>query len=114
MASLRDVADQCIVVCYKEDVSDLTEALRATGITPVIQRGTYTPEELKRPAAVRCLMNHRDAWRAASERTGYTIVCEGDFVPCRDMGSLPVFWPLDNPRAWGYLYQGSPRVLSLV
>src|SRR5262249_25536939 len=25
-----------------------------------------------------------------------------------------VFWPLENDDAWGYLYQGSPRLLAVV
>jgi hypothetical protein len=27
---------------------------------------------------------------------------------------MPVFWPQEKALAWGYLYQGSPRVLALV
>jgi hypothetical protein len=50
----------------------------------------------------------------ASENWGYTMICEADFVPCAQLGSLPVFWPIEKPLAWGYLYQGSPRLLSVV
>ena len=30
------------------------------------------------------------------------------------MGSFTSFWPLDDDLAWGYLYQGSPRILAMV
>jgi hypothetical protein len=56
-------------------------------------------------------MNHRNAWRIASENEGYTLICESDFVPCRGLGEFPIFWPPANPLAFGYLYQGSPRLL---
>jgi hypothetical protein len=50
----------------------------------------------------------------AATHDGYTLICEADFVPCLRMGSLPVFWPLRDLLAWGYLYQGSPRLLALI
>ncbi len=114
MPLLRDTISECIVLCYREDIGDLVRALTQTGFRTTEQRGVYSPEELKRPAAIRCFMNHRDAWRRASQSDGYTLICEADFVPCMDLGSLPVFWPIDDRHAWGYLYQGSPRVLSLI
>src|SRR5262249_37412065 len=30
------------------------------------------------------------------------------------IGDFQIFWPLENERAWGYLYQGSPRLLAVV
>jgi hypothetical protein len=59
-------------------------------------------------------MNHYEAWRRTAGSEGYMLICESDFVPCVDLGSLPTFWPLQNPLAWGYLYQGSPRLLALI
>ena len=77
-------------------------------------RASYASLELEYPAATRTFMNHRHAWQIAAGATGYTLVCEADFVPCRSLGDLPVFWPTANPMAWGYLYQGSPRLLAIV
>ena len=114
MKRLRDVVTKSIIVCYKEDVVDLHRHLSASGLAPMTLRGTYSEQELKLPATTRTFMNHRDAWRIAAETPGYTVICEADFVPCRDLATLPVFWPLDNPLAWGYLYQGSPRLLAIV
>jgi hypothetical protein len=112
--TIRDAVKRAIVVCYKENVDQLAAALLDSGIPPIVQRGAYSAEDLRRPAAMRTFMNHRDAWKVASNADGYTLICEADFVPCHDMGSLPVFWPLDNPHAWGYLYQGSPRILGVI
>ena len=54
------------------------------------------------------------AWKMASERNGYTLICESDFVPCVGIGSFPIFWPLQDELAYGYLYQGSPRLLAVI
>jgi hypothetical protein len=59
-------------------------------------------------------MNHQRAWQIAAKTPGYTLICEADFVPCDRLGDLPVFWPTERPMAWGYLYQGSPRLLALI
>ncbi len=114
MKQLRDVTTRSLIVCYKEDISALQNHLSASGLAPTELRGQYSPEELRLPAMTRCLINHRNAWRIAANTPGYTLICEADFVPCQDIGTLPVFWPDNNERAWGYLYQGSPRLLSLV
>jgi hypothetical protein len=103
-----------LIVAYKEDVSELEAQLTANDLRPTVLRGVYTPDELRLPANTRTFMNHRNAWRIAASNPGYTLICEADFVPCQSIGTLPVFWPLDRPFAWGYLYQGSPRLLSLV
>ena len=42
------------------------------------------------------------------------MICESDFVPCEGLAALPTFWPTGDPLAWGYLYQGSPRLLALI
>ncbi len=114
MKTLGEITSGSLIVCYKEDVSDLEAQLKQNALHPTILRGSYTPEELRRPAAMRTFMGHRRAWQIAAEAPGYTLICEADFVPCRNLGALPVFWPLESERAWGYLYQGSPRVLSLI
>lgn len=112
--TLREVVGRSIVVCYKEDVGQLLDALDAEGLAPIEQRGSYTSDELKLSGNTRAFINHRAAWRIAAAETGYTIICEADFVPCAGMGGLPVFWPLERRLAWGYLYQGSPRLLSII
>jgi hypothetical protein len=114
MKVLRDVVTKSLIVCYKEDVGELEAQLKLAGLAPTALRGAYTPEEQQYPLHIRCFMNHRNAWQIAAATPGYTLICEADFVPCRRLGELPVFWPLENPLAWGYLYQGSPRLLSLV
>jgi hypothetical protein len=114
MKALRDVVSRSLIICYKEDVGELEAQLRLAGLAPTELRGIYTPEEQQYSAVIRCFLNHRNAWQIAAETPGYTLICEADFVPCRSLGEFPVFWPLENPLAWGYLYQGSPRLLNLV
>ena len=105
------VVTQAIVVCYTEDTTLLKVALERECLRAIESRASYSEDELTYSRSYRCFMNHRSAWRLASESDGYTLICESDFVPCRGLGGFPTFWPLANPLAFGYLYQGSPRLL---
>jgi hypothetical protein len=111
---LREAISRSLIVCYREDVGQLEGALAAADLQPEVLRASYTTTELAYPAATRTFLGHRRAWQIAAEAPGYTLICEADFVPCKDLGDLPVFWPPGNPTAWGYLYQGSPRLLAVV
>lgn len=111
---MRDAVTRSIILCYKENVEDLLSVLEKEGLDPVVYRGEYSQEEKKLPSASRTLLNHRRAWEAASRNDGYTFICEADFVPCVGLGGLDVFWPVERRLAWGYLYQGSPRLLSVI
>jgi hypothetical protein len=113
-ATLRDVANKAIVVAYQEDVGRLVSSLAAEGFDVEVSRKDYSNEEMTYTRASRTFLNHYNAWSKASGFEGYTLICEADFVPCRGMGDFEVFWPLENPYAWGYLYQGSPRLLARV
>ena len=112
-STIRDVVGQVLVLAYKEDVQPLLTALEEERLPASLQRIVYTREEMAYAVNSRCLLNHRLAWQKAAQLSGYTLICESDFVPCRRMGDFPVFWPETNERAWGYLYQGSPRLLAL-
>ena len=111
--SLSSAIQGSIIVCYNEDISLLLQALSQEKLNPSESRACYSREELAYSRSHRCFMNHRNAWRRALDSDGYTLICESDFVPCRGLGEFPVFWPLGNPLAYGYLYQGSSRLLSI-
>jgi hypothetical protein len=111
---LSDVVRRAHILAYKEDVDPLAKALGKEGLNPLVQRASYSAEELSYARATRTLINHHMAWKEASQQEGYTLIVESDFVPCVGIGSFPVFWPEEDPLAWGYLYQGSPRLLALV
>ena len=108
--SLRDVIDKVIVVAYQEDVSNLVSSLELEGFKVEVSRPDYSPEEMTYRRSSRCFLNHRNAWKRAVESPSYTLICEADFVPCRGIGDFEVFWPTEKDCAWGYLYQGSPRL----
>lgn len=114
MKTLTEVVTRSLILSYQEDVAQLESSLTNAGLKPTVLRATYTAQEQKYPSNTRTFMSHRNAWRIAAETPGYTLICEADFVPCSKLGQLPVFWPLENPMAWGYLYQGSPRLLSVI
>src|SRR5258708_39060650 len=109
--TLAEVISQTIVICYRENIDDLVRVLSNEGLKPLVARATYTADHASHSNVFRCFSGHRDAWLRAIENDGYTLVCEADFVLCIGLGSLPVFWPKDQRLAWGYLYQGSPRLL---
>jgi hypothetical protein len=111
---LRGAIDRVIVVAYREDVTRLVSSLVCEGFKVDVLRPDYTKEEMTYSKNSRTFLNHCNAWQKAIDITGYTLICEADFVPCRGIGDFEVFWPLDNARAWGYLYQGSPRLLAIV
>ena len=111
---LSEVIGRSIIVAWRENVDQLTEALRAEGLDPEVQRGSYTNEQTTFTRVTRVLINHREAWKRAARHQDYTLICEADFVPCTGLGSLPICWPLENALAWAYLYQGSPRILAAI
>jgi hypothetical protein len=112
--SLRNVIGCSYILAYREDVTSLEAVLREENLNPKVVRPSYGQAEAKYTRNVRTLMNHFNAWSNAVRNNKYTLICESDFVPCVGIGKLPTFWPLKNPLAWGYLYQGSPRLLSVV
>jgi hypothetical protein len=111
---LRDVVKKAIVVAYREEVSRLVSSLTLEGFEVEVLRRQYTSEEMAYSRASRTFLSHHNAWRKAGETPGYTLICEADFVPCRGLGDFEVFWPKENAYAWGYLYQGSPRLLAII
>ena len=114
MTPLREAISRSLIVCFREDVGQLEAALTSADLHPQVLRASYTASELAYPAATRTFLGHRRAWKIAAAAPGYTLICEADFVPCKGLGELPVFWPMGNPMAWGYLYQGSPRLLAVI
>ncbi|UYN93251.1 MAG: hypothetical protein KIT25_14400 [Enhydrobacter sp.] len=112
--TLGDVVGRSFILAYREDVSPLQAALAAEGLNPIVQRARYTDEEMTYARCARTFINHHMAWQRAAQEDGYTLICESDFVPCRGMGGFDVFWPTADPMAWGYLYQGSPRLFAVI
>jgi len=109
-----NLVSNVIVVAYKEDVTELIKALKIEGYRPFVQRAEYNQDEISYSKNSRTFINHKNAWLKAAKNRGYTLICESDFVPCKGLSNFPIFWPSEDDKAWGYLYQGSPRLLSLV
>lgn len=111
---LRDLVTQSLILTHGEKVDPLFLALAEEGLHPKLLVASYSSEELTYARATRTFMNHYAAWKMAGQRQGYTLICESDFVPCVGIGSFPIFWPLEDELAYGYLYQGSPRLLAVI
>ena len=112
--SLGEAVGQSYVLAYTENVDALVAALEKEKLNPTVLRAAYSEEEKTYSRTVRTFMSHLSAWQRAAQHEGFTLICEADFVPCRGLGSFPTFWPADEPLAWGYMYQGSPRLIALV
>ena len=87
--ALGSVVKRTLIVAYKEDTTQLEDFLRSQGFTPEVLRPSYTETELGYSRAIRCLLNHTRAWELAASTEGHTLIMEADFVPCRDLRSLP-------------------------
>jgi hypothetical protein len=114
VTALREAISRSLIVCFREDVGPLEAELMSADLHPQVLRANHTAKELTFPATTRCFLSHRHAWQIAAASPGYTLICEADFVPCKGLGDLPVFWPMENPMAYGYLYQGAPRLLAIL
>ena len=112
--TLREVISKAIVIAYREDVTKLVSSLTTEGFKVDVLRAEYTSEEMSYSKNSKTFISHRKAWEKATKTADYTLICEADFVPCRGIADFDVFWPLENKYAWGYLYQGSPRLLAVV
>lgn len=111
---LKDIVTNIIVVAHKENVDELVGALAGFALPIDVQRKAYSEIELGYPAITRCLLNHADAWEKASRTDGYTLICEADFVPIREIERQPTDWLPDEDVAWAHLYTSSPRLIEPV
>ena len=103
-----------VIVAYKEDTTPLNRSLQNEGFTVEEVRGPYTPQQLNYSAAMRCLVNHSNAWRIAATSSLPTIIVEADFVPVQGIGDLPVPLPSENLYSGiSYLYACGPQVWDL-
>jgi hypothetical protein len=101
------------ILAYRENTEALEQALREEGLSAEVIRPTYTSQELTYSRAIRCLLNHGNAWRRARDMQGMSLIVEADFVPCRGMAQFPLpFSPeLEGDGAWAFLYSAGPRML---
>ncbi len=75
----------------------------------MVQRPSYSPEELKFNALIRSMLNHRVVLEKIAAGEGPAIICEGDFVPCKGIGSEP--YPIPDhlaEKSWVWLYSNRP------
>lgn len=115
MPRILDMAPTAVILAYRENTAELTSVLQHEGFSVETQRASYSESQLEYSRTIRCLMNHRDAWLAASLRQTCTLIVESDFVPCRGMGAMPAPFSPDRhgPLAWAFLYAGGPRIIQI-
>ena len=109
MASIRSSCQRAYIIAHREDVGQLRAALEVDGFVVVEVRGPYTQEQLGYSMAMRCLVNHANAWKFIAEGNAPAIVVEADFVPVRGFGALPLPFRYAGGRDdsnFGWLYSG--------
>lgn len=109
---LCQVVKQAFIICYKEDVSQLENALRAEGIVNIKRVSRqYSTDELTYSKQSRCLLGHHDAWQLAKKSDGLSLIMEADFVPCVGFGKQLVPFKKEKiDSAWGWLYSCAQRI----
>lgn len=111
---LRECVEQVYILAWREETAALEKALGREGLATRVLRPEYGEADLRLSRMTRCLMNHRNAWRACSAGNGLSMVVEADFVPCIGIGSRPPPFPWTvRDRAWGWLYAGGPRLYEI-
>lgn len=111
MNTLISLAPHVIILAYREDTCQLERFFRDEGFSYEVSRASYSDKDLEYPRAIRCLFNHANAWRRASDTPGYTLVCEADFVPCRGFAQLPAPFLTDHSvKQMAWLYSIGPVI----
>src|SRR6516164_6578072 len=83
------IATDVVVIAHDEDTTNLEHVLQNEGFSCIVLRSPYSDDQKSFSKAIRCLINHANAWRYASKSPRPVIVCEADFVPCVGFGNLP-------------------------
>ena len=112
---LGDVIKSTIIIKHNENTQLLNDALTKEGMICEEQAIKYTQIEETYPAAIKCLINHAQAWEKAKQREGFTLIVEADFVPVVGFSSLPLpFLPEINTKAMAWLYSVGPVIYHVV
>jgi hypothetical protein len=112
--TLLNAAKTVIIVAHKEDTSALNASLRKEGFDVEEVRGPYSAVEINYSAAMRCFVNHANAWRRVVKYQRPCLVVEADFVPCVGFGGfMPPVRQGDLENSLGYLYAVGPQFWDL-
>ena len=99
---LSMVASDVVIVAHHENTTLLEHCLEKQGFSCISVRGPYTNEQKTYSRAIRCLINHANAWRVVAQGNKPVIIVEADFVPCVGFRTLPVpFWWEDREEKTG-------------
>lgn len=110
-----DVIDTAYIIAHKEELQPLIQALASEGLQVEVIQGPYSEAQRTYSAALRCLVNHANAWRALIAAGRPALIVEADFVPVRGFGQLPLPCPVGGIDAsLIYLYACGPEFWDLV
>lgn len=112
--TLRELCPNVLIVRHNEDTRILKNFLINESFTVDEVCGPYTTEQLSYSAAMRCFVNHANAWRIVSATEQPTIIVEADFVPVKGFGNLIAPVPPDKiNQSLVYLYSVGPQIWDL-
>ncbi|NET10567.1 MAG: LPS biosynthesis glycosyltransferase [Merismopedia sp. SIO2A8] len=81
---------QTFIIAHNENTHPLETTLTQEGFAYEVLRQPESTSQLGYSRSYLALLNHCEAWKRASEINGLTLIVEADFVPVRNMGSLPM------------------------
>lgn len=109
-----DTVEQVLIIAYREDTTQLEQAIAQLGLPIKVLRQLDRPEYQDYAAAYRCMLNHQQAWEQAAKGDRPTIILEADFVPVVNLGSLPLpFDPHQENVGIAWLYTCAPQIYSV-
>lgn len=115
MSSIKDAIDQTIILAYKEDTEPLeTFFLEQKFGCQVIRQKHKTGHKGYSPSYL-CMLNHCNAWLKVIASNQPTLICEADFVPVRNLASLPLpYDPALGDMGIAWLYTCAPQIYHVL
>ena len=115
MALIKDAIAQTIILAYKEDTQPLEACFTEQGLDCKVIRQKHKTEHSGYSPSYLCLLNHRTAWQQVVAANRPTLICEADFVPVRNLATLPLpYDPTLETVGIAWLYTCAPQIYEVL
>lgn len=112
---LGALVEDAYVVCYRENIQGLSDALTDEGFAVHVFRQKLNKSFDHYSSAQRCLLNHLEIWKQIKKGQSSALIVEADFVPSHGMSTFDCPYPgyLDG-SAVGYLYGCGIEIYDMI